>query len=352
MRNAKLALLRLAKLSGGFRVARWLTANRLKILCYHGFEIGDEAGFRPKLFISKAAFEQRLASIRRLGFRVLPLAEAVDRLYRGTLPRNSIVITVDDGFHSFHRIALPLLEQYGFPATVYATTYYVQHAHPIFRLVVQYMFWRAQKRDIRFRNLRWMPDGDVDLGNAREAERAMSSCIEFGEQHCNETERVAIVEELGALLGVPYAAIAASKSLSLMSPEELASLADRGVDVQLHTHRHAFSSVDRASAEREIEDNRKALRNWLPGEATHFCYPSGMWIPAQWDWLEALGVRSATTCDPGLNSDATPPHALRRFLDGENIHPLEFESALCGFSDLVRSLRRRPTVSRPRLRTT
>lgn len=44
---------------------------------------------------------------------------------RQALPRRSVVITIDDGYESVHRIAFPLLKQYGFPATLFAYTDFV-----------------------------------------------------------------------------------------------------------------------------------------------------------------------------------------------------------------------------------
>ena len=37
--------------------------------------------------------------------------------------------------------------------------------------------------------------------------------------------------------------------------------------------------------------------------ATHFCYPSGDYSRDFLPWLRQLGIRSATTCVPGLASD-------------------------------------------------
>ena len=35
------------------------------------------------------------------------------------MPKRSVVITIDDGYESVHRVALPLLRKYGFPATLF-----------------------------------------------------------------------------------------------------------------------------------------------------------------------------------------------------------------------------------------
>lgn len=339
MVNPKIAVYVTCRALGLFRVARWLTRRNLKILCYHGFELADEASFRPKLFIDGTIFAQRLGWIKRQGFHVLPLDEAVQRLYSGTLPDDALVITIDDGFHSVNRVAAPLLKRYAFPGAVYLTTYYVEHAQPIFRLVVQYMFWKTRQTDFVAPVPVDASRTRFDLADPTQRERATWTVIKHGEKRCSELERNTLCAEVGQLLDVPYGPIVASRALHLMTPDELATLADAGLSVELHTHRHMFPDDDRAAAEREIRDNRAALQRLVHRAPEHFCYPSGLWTEPQWDWLDAMGVRSSTTCLPGLNSAATPRHALRRFLDSANIHPVEFEAALCGFSDLLRALR-------------
>ncbi len=338
MRKVKLAFLFACKAIGLFRIMGWVTRHRLRILCYHGFSLSDEAAFRPKLFISVERFEKRLQSLRRYRMRVVPLDEAIERLYARALPDRSTVITFDDGFHSFYELAVPCLKRYGFPATVYVTTYYVRKAAPIFRLVVQYMFWKTKRRSIALVAVPWSNDRSVDLTNSEERAKVVWECIDYGEQRCAEDQRRDICAELGRLLGVSYDEIVKSRSLHLMSPEELGSLPAADVSVGLHTHRHRFPADDRASAEREIAENRAELDRCTGRTAPHFCYPSGSWAEFQWEWLQDLHIKSSTTCVPGLNTAGTPRYALLRFLDGDDVHELEFEAALCGLSDLLRAM--------------
>ncbi len=339
MHSAKLLLLFICRSAGLFRIAAWLTRDKLKILCYHGFALRDEAKFRPKMFIEADLFESRLATIQRYAMQVLPLDRAIDQLYTHALAKRAVTITIDDGLHSVRELAVPRLQRYGFPATVYVTTYYVENANPVFRLAVQYMFWKTHKREVAFTNVIWSADKVIDLGDPAQRNQATWDCIHYGERECTEQTRVAMCQALGDLLEVPYADIVRSKILQLMTPEELRSLAAANVSIELHTHRHTFPSDDQARAAREIADNRSAFKRWLDIDTHHFCYPSGVYEECQWPWLDAMGVKSSTTCDPGLNSAKTPRHGLRRFLDGQNIHQLEFEAALTGFSDLLRALR-------------
>ena len=120
-----------------------------------------------------------------------------------------------------------------------------------------------------------------------------------------------------------------------MSPEEVASLPRELVDVQLHTHRHRVPP-DGAVLEQEIEENRTVIANLTSARAaTHFCYPSGVTHPSFPERLGRLGVKSATTCFPGLASSASKPMLLPRLIDTVATSPIEFESWLSGVSALL-----------------
>ena len=57
--------------------------------------------------------------------------------------------------------------------------------------------------------------------------------------------------------------------------------------------------------------------------------------------MAAVGVKSATTIEPGLNYPDTPRFALRRLMDGHPVSDIEFEAEMTGFMEIVRALRER-----------
>src|SRR5260370_5278983 len=144
--NLKQAFLGMSKYLGLFHLARYLTRRQLRILCYHGIPVDKEIDFRQMLCVHPRTLEQRLEYIAKHGFIVLQLEDAVEGLRNGTLPPSAVVITIDDGFYGTYKHAVPLLQRYRMPATLYVTTYYAQKQNPIFRLAVQYIYWAARGR--------------------------------------------------------------------------------------------------------------------------------------------------------------------------------------------------------------
>jgi len=327
---------RIARGTGLFCLSRCVTRRGLRILCYHGFSFGDTERFMPMTFMRAETFRRRIEWLVRKRYPVLPLHEAVERLSDGTLPRCAVVLTFDDGAYSTWRLGVPVLREHNLPATIYVTTYYSVKQTPVFRIAIQYMFWKTRAPQVDVSGL-GLPSGGVrTLPNASVA----WEIIDYAESNLDDAARCKLAAELGGRLGVPYDEIARSRAFSIMNADEIREAAQAGIDIQLHAHRHRLPE-DADSVRREIRDNRAVLEPLVGRPLRHFCYPSGVWSSKQHAPLRDEGVLSATTCDGGLNCRDTPPLALRRFLDGEQVSDIEFEAELCGFAELLRRLFRR-----------
>jgi len=337
----KKIILHVSCLLGLFYLTKYLSRHKLQILCYHGFETLDESQFRPKLFIHKNTFSKRLALIKKYNFQVLPLGKSLRQLKNNSLPNNSIAITIDDGFYSVLTVAEKILTDFNFPSTLYLTTYHAQKQTPVFGLLVQYLFWKTKRNAINIKDCIWNNESieKIDISNQAKRNKLVSRCIQHGEKKCSDSERSKICEQLGDLLDVDYEKIIQSRTLSLVTLEEAKLLASNNIDIQLHTHRHVFPTDNQIAAKKEITDNRAVLKQIVDYPSEHFCYPSGVWNQDQWPWLEETQVISATTCNAGFNTPATPALGLNRFLDGENISDIEFKAEIFGFLEMLRLLK-------------
>src|SRR6478736_642059 len=83
------------KACGAFHVVQsteW-RRQRLLILCYHGISLEDEHQWRPFFYISPQLLQHRLEILKAKNFNILPLGEALERLYRKDQPPASVALT-------------------------------------------------------------------------------------------------------------------------------------------------------------------------------------------------------------------------------------------------------------------
>jgi peptidoglycan/xylan/chitin deacetylase (PgdA/CDA1 family) len=345
IRRAALTVLRTA---GAFHLVQgsdW-RRRRLSILCYHGISLDDEHEWRPYLFIRPQQLERRLEILRRGNYAVLPLGEALERLYRNDLPERSVALTFDDGTYDFYSQAYPRLKQAGFPVTVYLTTYYSQLELPVFSLICSYLMWKARGQgSVDLKELGVQQAVVLDSEDARQ--RAVDQLVAWADgQDMSGAQKNEIVARLAQLLSIDYRELVAKRILQLMNQREVKELANDGVDFQLHTHRHRMPR-DEEMFRKEIAENRERIRQAASGVRRHFCYPSGAYRPEFLKWLAAEGIVSATTCDTGIATPQSNPLLLPRLVDTSGRSELEFESWVNGIAHFLSSGKRARLAYRP-----
>jgi peptidoglycan/xylan/chitin deacetylase (PgdA/CDA1 family) len=97
------------------------------ILMYHSIAEEDEAAVHPYYRTATAplVFTAQMESIKRAGFSVVDLAEAIRCFREPETIKGCVVITFDDGFRDFYTNAFPVLDRFGFTATMFLPTAYI-----------------------------------------------------------------------------------------------------------------------------------------------------------------------------------------------------------------------------------
>jgi peptidoglycan/xylan/chitin deacetylase (PgdA/CDA1 family) len=333
LKALKQATLGTLKSSGVFTLVKssgW-RQRRLLILAYHGISLADEHLWNGGQYMSAEVFRERLCLLRKNSCAVLPLAEGLARLYAGDLPERSVAITFDDGTYDFYQRAYPLLREFDYPATLYLTTFYSQFNRPVFNSACSYLLWKGREQTLDLKSIIGS-DRTVNLSTDEARDSVLVEIRRFTrERNMSAEEKDQLAASIAARLNVDYDALRENRILHLMQPREVKSLALGGVDIQLHTHRHR-TPMNRELFLREIEDNRKNIREMTGESPAHFCYPSGVWDYAFLPWLKEAGIKSATTCDFGLAAASSDPLLLPRLVDVSALSPIEFESWLTGIS--------------------
>jgi peptidoglycan/xylan/chitin deacetylase (PgdA/CDA1 family) len=95
------------------------------ILMYHSIADEDESHLKPyyRTATHPDTFAEQMRLLHDAGYSTLRVAEAVEGIRRNSPEMSkAVVITFDDGFRNFYSKAFPVLNQFGFTATVYLPT--------------------------------------------------------------------------------------------------------------------------------------------------------------------------------------------------------------------------------------
>lgn len=198
-------------------------------------------------------------------FNVLSLHDALDAMANASLPPRAVCITFDDGYRSTHDLALPILNEFNLPATVFVTTGYVGEGN----------MWN----DKILEAMRRMPAGQVDLCDIglgthltrtlEERKVAIGALTETA-KYLPPQKRLALTARLETLAGNDQA------PGLMLTPDMLRALTRCGVAIGAHTVSHPIlTSLDNDSARYEIEESKLRLEAITGAPVRFFAYPNG-----------------------------------------------------------------------------
>jgi peptidoglycan/xylan/chitin deacetylase (PgdA/CDA1 family) len=201
------------------------------VLCYHALS----ERFPAALSVTPTAFERQLALLSRAGYRGATFADAVQARSGRT-----VAVTFDDAYLSVLELAKPMLDEVGFPATVYAPTAYL---------------------DRPGQPLKW--DG-------------------IEQWHGGEHER----------------------ELVPMSWDQLRELADAGWEIGSHTCTHPhLTQVDDDALRHELVESRAIVEERMGRPCATLAYPYGDYDERVVEAATAAGYAAAGTLPARLHSE-------------------------------------------------
>lgn len=104
--------------------------RRSVVLGYHGVSSAHLRSDLSLLQISPERFRKQIEALLAAGFEFMTMAQLARRAGGGVPEPGMAAITFDDGMRNNHAIALPILREYGIPATVYVTIGFIDGTSP------------------------------------------------------------------------------------------------------------------------------------------------------------------------------------------------------------------------------
>jgi peptidoglycan/xylan/chitin deacetylase (PgdA/CDA1 family) len=93
----------------------------IAILAYHSLDDSNSV-----LSTSPRVFADQMRTLRDSRINIISLEQISEQLRAGSERSDAVAITFDDGFRSVYEHALPVLQTYGLPATVFLVTDYCE----------------------------------------------------------------------------------------------------------------------------------------------------------------------------------------------------------------------------------
>jgi peptidoglycan/xylan/chitin deacetylase (PgdA/CDA1 family) len=118
------------------RIAGAQSGKRIPILMYHSISDKEADGRHPYFDTrtSPRVFENHMEHLSKNNYSVISPEAVVAKFAEGDFGNQKcVVITFDDGFRDFYTNAVPILSKYGFTATMYLPTAYIQQQTQTFK---------------------------------------------------------------------------------------------------------------------------------------------------------------------------------------------------------------------------
>lgn len=301
--------------SGLHAAAAPLTRGLGAILTFHHVLPDVSAGFAPNRLLSVTPdfLDQVIRRLRQLGYEIVTMDEAVDRLTADERPprQRFAVLTFDDGLRDHLEHALPVLERHGAPGTFYVTTGFADRTARLWWIELEEAVRRADHLSLVIGGRR-VERETRDPRAKRLAFDDIYWCLRDGPEDALR----ATVDALCRDHAVNAAALVERYCLDWTGIEALAR--HPLVTIGAHTLSHPMLAKHAESvARREIGEGRAMLERRLGRAVQHFAYPIGDPASAgarEFRLASEAGYTSAVTTRPGLLFPAhgMHPHALPR----------------------------------------
>ncbi len=284
--------------------------NKLAILMYHAVVRNPPEGV-PSGFLGESLFQQQIRYLKK-HFNVLPLAEAVEKMYRQELIHPTLAITFDDGFQNNYDVVFPILREAGLCATIFLTTGLIGTDKTFWYLQLNEAVMRTKKASIDWNGSKYTFGDRPSRMNSETALRGALKSL----PHTTLMEQWrAILLRLGADPDAPVDIGSPFRMLSFDAIREMAESSTISFGAHTHSHRR-MASLSLPECRQEVKDSISIVEDVTGRQCEVFAYPFGSRKDYNDNALKIVaecGIRFAVTTTSGFNDFRAPPLELRRY---------------------------------------
>ncbi|MGB0664490.1 MAG: polysaccharide deacetylase family protein [Pontibacterium sp.] len=289
---------------------RLLKRNGVSILAYHSI-VETPLPFGDWCFLDVTEFEKQIAYLSK-HFKIVHIDEAVEALQADNIKTPLAVITFDDGYRNNLTKALPILQKYNAPATIYLVTEKIAtHQALWFSYLIQ-AFEKTKKNQITWNNHFY------SLATQEDKKKACTS-IQQEIKWMNGERTIEAIQNIAKLLKVELEwTVEDNSAHSILNISDIKALQKSGlITFGAHSHDHTvLAQLSKEQQQAQIHRSKACIESITGTPCEHFAYPnggSGDFSQTTVSLLKDNGFRTAVTMLTGNNIDLTYPYHLNRY---------------------------------------
>lgn len=253
------------------------------ILMYHNVWPADSPNGQrfQSITILENEFERQIAWLRRF-FDVVSLSEYLDRSRSQLRKKNCIAVTVDDGTETTFDIAVPIINKYKVPVTIFVTTCQLD-AGPL--------IWGAYLNALCYENCYKSVEVAGEVLNLRSDSEKSESRRLLKEIATSSGDPKRYVDLLSAKYPIPEEI---RKFYGGLTSQQFRDARDNPlVEIGGHSVNHySLSTLNDESAKSEIAQCKDVLTKLTGREIEFFAYPSGDYDLRTIEYLKEFGFKA------------------------------------------------------------
>lgn len=249
-----------------YTLADWTTRTRhpLLIVMYH--HVGPEQPHLRWLYHSRSStqFEADLRVFRQY-FTPISLAEVYAHA-TGEKPIRSpgIHITFDDGLTGFQEYAWPLLQQYGFPASVFVNPDFIVGLDMLYRMKVSVLIDALKQGSI---------PATVELSMCEHLKGRVAGKTTLQQLRNITYQQRHLLDELGSLARLDWAEYKQGHQIYL-STDDLQAMAAKGLGIGAHSLDHPLlATLPEAEQVTQVKESVAWVKQRFTGQPPVFAFP-------------------------------------------------------------------------------
>lgn len=316
---------------GGFAPFHWTMRGGLCVLMYHRFSRETD-----EFKISADEFAAHLGYLKKY-CRVMSLTAAIDDLKNDKpSPPNAVVITIDDGYADAFDIALPLLEKFDAPATLYAVTDFLDGKCWLWTDLMRFVLSSTTVENIK---IEFAEDDKIEIGLSDKLQRLKTANrINARLKKMPDDEKNLKIAEIAGLLKVEIPDVPV-EGFAPISWTQARTMDAKNLQIESHTVTHPIlTNIGAAQIDFELQTSKKRLAEMLDRDIKHFCYPNGDVNEKVEIAAENAGYESAVTTRYGFVEKGESRFLLNRIAAPAAI--ASFAQSASGFDVIRQKIRK------------